>query len=239
MYLCKQCGEIVSLKKRQMYGHFCSAKCYEKWAKYNKSPNCKCAICQVPMYIKPFKLNKNKNGVTCSKYCSNKLRAIYFSGSGNHQYGLTGDKNSSFKSYTRTTNYGYILEYAPGHPFPHDNSHKTVMVLQHRLVVEKNYWLFDQNAFITINGKHYLKKEYDVHHINEIKTDNRIENLQIMTRGEHSRLHCLQKEIIRDKKNGRIIGVLKSGKNDEPCNGNIVLTFSNGARWRSSVEHSR
>ena len=28
-----------------------------------------------------------------------------------------------------------------------------------------------------------------VHHINEIKTDNRIENLTIMTRSEHARLH--------------------------------------------------
>lgn len=38
-----------------------------------------------------------------------------------------------------------------------------------------------------------LNKNEVIHHINEIRSDNRIENLQVMTRGEHARLHGLLK----------------------------------------------
>jgi hypothetical protein len=49
-------------------------------------------------------------------------------------------------------------------------------ILEHRYIMEKH-----------INRK--LDRMEDVHHINGIKNDNRIENLIILTRAEHSRLH--------------------------------------------------
>jgi hypothetical protein len=35
----------------------------------------------------------------------------------------------------------------------------------------------------------YLEKEEQVHHINEIRDDDRIENLQIMSLSDHNKLH--------------------------------------------------
>ena len=67
---------------------------------------------------------------------------------------------------------GYVRLLRPEHPF-HDNRG---YVKEHRLVMEEYL------------GR-YLTKDEIVHHINEDPSDNRIENLQLMTRAEHVKLH--------------------------------------------------
>ena len=207
---CIVCGNTNYVVNTEKFPKdFCSYKCYEEWRKRNKPPNCSCEVCGKPMYMKPYRLGRVKNGITCSKECSNKLREEFMSGKNNHQYGLTGDKNSSFGGEELISEFGYILVYCPGHPFPHDKTNKCTRVFKHRLVIEENYQLFDAKYFIEIEGKFYLRPEYVVHHINEIRDDNRLENLQILTVSEHTKLHNLRKEIIRDPSSGIIIGVNK------------------------------
>lgn len=190
MQKCKICGNTNYLVDTKKFPKdYCSYKCYEEWSKWNKKPNCKCSICEKDMYLKPSRLKRVKNGISCSIECSSKLKSKYFTGEGNHQFGLIGDLNSSFSENVIYNKAGYLVEYCPGHPRPNDNSIKGSRVLQHRLVVERNYKKFDFKYFEEINGWIVLKQEYDVHHINEIKDDNRIENLMILTRSEHTSLH--------------------------------------------------
>lgn len=229
MCKCIVCGkENYPIDTKKFPKTFCSYKCYEEWQKFNKTPNCKCVICGREMYLKPSRLKRVKNGITCSLECSYKLKSEYMKGDGNHQYGLVGDKNASFKNSELVTNYGYLLEYCPGHPYPHDRSNQTTRVLQHRLVVERNSDRFDEAYFEFIDGWKVLKPEYDVHHINEDKKDNRIENLEILTRSEHTIHH----------NHSKCVGVVKSGNIGEGCDANpeISSEITKGSEPSYSVE---
>lgn len=78
---------------------------------------------------------------------------------------------------------GYILINSPNHP----NKNSLGYVREHRLIVEKKI------------GR-YLKKGEVIHHINEIKDDNRIENLMLFpNESEHMKLHRLKNKKNKEK----------------------------------------
>lgn len=96
-----------------------------------------------------------------------------------------GNKNKNWRGGKKHGK-GYIFIYSPEHPFNVQN-----YVLEHRLIFEDFLRKTNPNssALVEIDGKKYLKPEIIVHHINEIQSDNRIENLQIMTHSEHNHFH--------------------------------------------------
>lgn len=188
---CIKCGkENYSVNTKNFPAIYCSYSCYELFLKFDRTSNTKCIICDREFFITNKRIKKSKtNKYCCSIKCAAINKEKTYRGEKNHQYGLIGHLNSSFKNENIINNYGYILEYCPGHPCPHDKSNKGTRVKQHRLVIERNHQLFDKKYFEDIDGWIVLKKNYDVHHINGIKTDNRLENLQILTRSEHTKLH--------------------------------------------------
>lgn len=206
---CKTCNkEILTTDTSKYPKEFCSYSCYEKWNRCNKTPNCSCVVCGKPMYIKPYRLNRLVHGITCSKECANKNKSVYSSGPGNHQFGLKGDKNSSYKGkeITRINNkLTDVMVYDPTHPYCTEN----LRVKKHRLIVEENYKLFSNTYFEEINGRVVLKPEIIVHHLDGDHDNNDISNLVPLTKSEHSKLHISQNEIIRDTTTGKIIGVKK------------------------------
>lgn len=145
--------------------------------------NVQCAICGKRFHLKPYKAKLYEN-----HYCSPNCHLIgmrnRMSGDKNHQYGLRGEKNDSWKGGKRKTGYGYTIVQCLGHPFAwSQNSY----VFEHRLVAEK-YLLTEENS-VEIDGKRYLSPDYIVHHINGDRQDNRPENLEIMKKSEHSSRH--------------------------------------------------
>jgi len=95
-----------------------------------------------------------------------------------------GSAHHNWKGGTTMHPDGYVLELAPGHPAA---ATQKGYVLQHRLVMEKQL-----GRFLTPNEL--------VHHKNEIKTDNRPENLELMSRSRHISHH---KEHFPRDANGR------------------------------------
>lgn len=155
---------------------------YRKW--FNE-PNTVCPVCGSEFYVKPS--GKLDNGNCCCYECSYSLRSQRYSGEGNHQYGLRGRDNPSYKG-EKIVSHGYIRIYVGNdHPFADERGR----ILEHRLVAER--YLMEDKHKVYINGEAYLSPEYHVHHINEIKTDNRPENLQIVTKSEHTTIHNLRK----------------------------------------------
>jgi len=94
---------------------------------------------------------------------------ISLAGIGKH----VGSKNARWKGGRYITKFGYVLIKAHGHPF----LNKMGYIQEHRLVIEKHI------------GRYLTRKEV-VHHINGIKTDNRIENLMLLpSLSAHVKLH--------------------------------------------------
>jgi hypothetical protein len=116
-----------------------------------------CKECSKEINTFPSRIPRKKY---CSPTCRGKNNVAIFK---DGHVGLK--KSKGFQIHTS----GYVAIYAPEHPY------KSVRntVLEHRLVMEK---------FL---GRYLLPHEV-VHHINNIKKDNRIENLQLFdSQSEH------------------------------------------------------
>jgi len=119
-------------------------------------------------------------------YCSNDCRLadpVYREGCSERG---KGEGNAMWTGGIAAHTDGYIYEYCPEHPLA-----KGRYVLQHRLVMERHLREHypESPCLIKFGEQLYLNPELSVHHDNEDKTDNRVENLRVMTMSDHNKLH--------------------------------------------------
>ena len=84
----------------------------------------------------------------------------------------SGPDNPNFTGGKYIDDKGYVRVLRTDHPYTNHG-----YVYEHRLVVEKFFGRF-------------LEPWESVHHVNEVKVDNRLENLFLTTRKEHAALHA-------------------------------------------------
>ena len=187
--VCKYCGKEFYVSITYGKGDYCSKECSNKSKIVHHKPNVICAYCGKPFYKKPSQIKLSKEHC-CSKECMGKLRSVIYKGENNPNYNNRKDKIVEI-----CNGFKYYSVRVENHPFSHTVK-GGAFIREHRYVVEQNYNLFDKKYFIVIDNKYYLNPKVDVHHKNEITTDNRIENLEPLFRNEHTSKHNKRKIII-------------------------------------------
>ena len=115
--------------------------------------NINCKVCNKLFYLS---LNRLKKGwaIYCSQECKKK--------SGFYRDNFMSSKNPRWHGGRGINNKGYVWVLERSHP----NASTIGQVLEHRIIMEKHL------------GR-YLESFENVHHKNGIKTDNRLENLEL------------------------------------------------------------
>ena len=150
--------------------------------------NGKCQTCYRKNLINLRRIQAPK--IQCACGCGELIPSISSTGKtqiykNNHHN--RGSSNCNYKGGRTIDSYGYVKILSPNHPFKDSKGY----VKEHRLVMEQHL------------GR-YLTKDEIVHHINEDKQDNRVENLQLTDRTKHQNHHNPMKDKRLVNMTGRI-----------------------------------
>ena len=168
-HICEICGKVF-YPFANASGRFCSQECYHKSTRGRKVLASTCAAISKALTGKPkspehrSKLSESRKA-NPSRYWLGKKIPRYMV-----EAMVAARKEKAAHRHLNSA--GYMMVYSPDHP----NAEPSGYIREHRLFMEHSI------------GRHLESFEV-VHHINEIRDDNCLENLVVMTRGEHTKYH--------------------------------------------------
>ncbi len=161
--ICQQCGKAFHVKPSALkHTKYCSKECHDA-AQFNGEIK-SCAYCGKQIKVSPS-LTRKRN------FCSNDCRLAWL----------------SIHVKTETNVQGH----SKGHKAPHLtalNKERNPKLALEQDAVQRGVYSNHRKIMEQYLGRK-LEPWEDVHHINGIHSDNRIENLMVMSHSEHLKLH--------------------------------------------------
>lgn len=186
---CEFCDKNKEYKFKSHVKRFCSYKCKSQVCKRTSNKLfINCSFCKQSFSIQQGQLNSRINQGDIPKFCSRKCSGLSKRKRRNIKCRFCNkefETNSIRRVYCSIdcSNKGHVkFETLKRKGFWFENGYKILSIgngkgiKEHRYIMEKYI------------GRKLLSDEH-IHHINGIKTDNRLENLEILSRSDHIKKH--------------------------------------------------
>lgn len=163
-----------------------------------KEPNFICPICGQAKYFRPSKL---KGKTFCSQACKNILMSQKLKGDSRlstrkknpDNYVTCKHCGKEFYKVNNTRNIQFCSNECRLNNYRKDGKRIKGEYIQIFLKSE-NKWVYEHRYIMEQQLGRKLSTAEEVHHINEDKLDNRVENLVVLSKAEHTRIHHLNKK---------------------------------------------